>query len=160
MPHDLIINGVIHSGVTSIELLNTAGEKVAFYPGEPLPSYTNVLDTVGYTKGIYLSNGNESTDANAYTTGYIPVTDEATIYLKNITMPDEGSHGNRFALYDANKVSKGHINLMSNAGQDVEYDTSGNLVRFHFHSNGTRYIRLSAWLIDDTSIITVNEPIE
>lgn len=130
-------------------------------PDPEPPSYTNLLDEAGWKKGIYMTgNGVEGVDANAYTTGYIPVTDKGTIYLKNVTMPDEVSHGNRFHLFDENKSFKGSISLQSNAGQDVEYDSSGNLIRFYFHSNGTRYIRLSTWGIDETSIITYNEPIE
>lgn len=124
------------------------------------PTYTNLLDTVGYTKGIYLTGeGNEGSDANAYTTGYIPVTDKGTVYLKNVTIPDESSHGNRFMLFDENKAYMGTLLLNSASGQDVEFDENGNLVRFYFHVDGTRYIRLSAWNIDETSVITYNEPI-
>ncbi len=123
-------------------------------------TYTNLLDAAGWTKGIYLSSGEERTDANAYTTGYMPVVDKGTIYLKNVTIPDESSHGNRFCLYNEDKSFKGSISLQSSAGQEVEYDSNGNLIRFKFWADGTRYIRLSTWGIDETSIITYNEPIE
>ncbi len=125
------------------------------------PSYTNVLDDVGYTKGIYLSSGNESTDANAYTTGYIPCMSGSTIYLKNISMPDESSHGNRIGLYNADKsVISGYPITSSVTASNPVFDDNGNLTQFYIdHGEELAYIRVSAWLIDETSIITVNEPI-
>jgi lysophospholipase L1-like esterase len=123
------------------------------------PTYTNLLDEAGWTKGVYLSGGAEKTDENAYTTGYLPVTDKGTIYLKNVTMPDESGHGNRIDFYNEDKSFMGSVSLLTGGGQDVEYDSSGNLIRFYFHIDNSRFIRLSAWNIDETSIITYNEPI-
>ena len=127
-------------------------------------TYTNVLEEVGYTQGIYLSNGNESADANAYTTGYIPVSADVDIYLKNITLPNESSHGNRIASYDSSKtyISGTTYNITPDKTDLTPvFDSSGNLIRFNTPGHaGIAYIRLSAWKIDETSIITVNEPIE
>ena len=125
------------------------------------PTYTNLLDEAGYTKGIYMTgNGSEGNDANAYTTGYLPVVDKGYIYLKNVTIPDESSHGNRLHLFNENKEFFGALKLQSGNSTNPVYDASGNLVQFYFHIDGTRFIRLSAWNIDETSIITYNEPIE
>lgn len=132
------------------------------------PAYTNVLDTAGYESGYYMSNGNAVVDANAFVTGYIPCRSGDTIYLANITMPDEQSHGNRIACYDANKdyIDETTYSLgTSNAsGLSLIFDeNTGNLISFKVpghSSNGVYHIRLSAWHIDETSIITVNEPIE
>lgn len=127
------------------------------------PTYTNVLDTVGYTNGVYLTGeGVEGVDENSVTTGYIRVTEKCTIYLKNITMPNESSHGNRIACYDTNKVSLvGAMPLTSDKTEmKPVFDIDGNLTSFYLHITGMEYLRLSAWNIDETSIITVNEPIE
>lgn len=125
------------------------------------PTYKNLLDEAGYTQGIYLGgDGTEKSDANAFTTGYIPVTDKGIIYLKNVTMPDESGHGNRICFYAEDKSCQGSVSLLSTGHQDVTYDASGNLVQFYFYIANSRYIRLSAWNIDETSVITYNEPIE
>ena len=124
------------------------------------PTYTNLLDEAGYKSGVYLSNGNEGTDANAFTTGFMKVGTKGTIYLKNITIPNESSHGNRVAFYDTNKTYKTQMSLTSDHTEmSPVYDSAGNLVRFSYEFTGVEYIRISAWKIDDTSIITVNEPI-
>lgn len=125
------------------------------------PSYTNVLDTVGWKKGYYLSNGGESVDANASTTGFIPVPSVATIYLENVIMPDESSHGNRVAWYREDKSFIAQM-FMTSSYTDSKpvFGEDGNLRQFNISTDGTAYIRLSAWNIDETSIITVNEPIE
>lgn len=130
-------------------------------PEEPdAPSYTNLLDEAGWTKGIYLGGeGQEKSDANAFTTGYLPVSNKGTVYLKNVRMPDESGHGNRICFYNSDKSIKGSFSLLSSGGQDVEYK-DGNLVRFSYVLDGTAFIRLSAWNIDETSIITFNQPIE
>lgn len=130
-------------------------------PEEEEPTYTNVLDEVGYTQGIYLSNGKENTDANAYTTGYIPCKQNDYIYLKNITMPNESSHGNRVAFYASDKSVISCYPLISSITDSVsEFDDNGNLIKFKVGYDNLAYIRISAWLIDATSIITVNEPID
>ena len=127
-----------------------------------IPSYTNVLEEVGYTKGIYLRGGNESTDANSYTTGFIPCASGSTIYLKNITMPDEQSNGNIIGVYKADKTPiTGFSITSSQTAMNPVFDSDGNLTRFYIdYGADLAYIRLSAWGIDETSVITVNEPIE
>lgn len=124
------------------------------------PTYTNVLESAGYTKGIYLSNGNESTDANAYTTGYITCPSGSTVYLKNVRMPNESSHGNRIGLYKADKsVIGGWPITSSQTSMNPVFDSDGSLIQFDVAATDLAYIRISAWKIDETSIITVNEPI-
>jgi hypothetical protein len=123
-------------------------------------TYTNVLETAGYTKGIYLSSGNESADADAYTTGYIPCNRGDTVYLKNITMPNESGHGNRIGVYSADKsVITGFPMTSDRTDMNPVFDSNGNLVQFVPLFSDMAYIRISAWNIDETSIITVNEPI-
>ncbi|MBQ6626373.1 MAG: hypothetical protein IIX27_03690 [Ruminococcus sp.] len=121
-----------------------------------------MLEEVGYTKGIYLRGGNESTDANSYTTGFIPCASGSTIYLKNVTMPDEQSYGNIIGVYKADKTPiTGFSITSSQTAMNPVFDSDGNLTRFYIdYGADLAYIRLSAWGIDETSVITVNEPIE
>lgn len=154
----VFIDGSINiDGVTG----NIVITAIALSSDEP-GSYTNVLDTVGYKKGVYLSNGNESPDENAYTTGYISCTPGDIIRLKNVTMPDESSHGNRISCYDSSKafINGTTYNIISDKTGLSPVFENGNLVQFTVPSHsGTAYIRLSAWLIDSTSIITINQEI-
>lgn len=132
--------------------------------GEPEPTYTNILDEVGYKKGVYMSNGNESTDANAYTTGYIPVAEAVDVYLKNVTLPNESSHGNRIASYNSSKtyIEGTTYNIMPDKTDLTPvFDDNGNLVKFTTpRHSGIAFIRLSAWYIGEDSIISVGNPIE
>lgn len=124
------------------------------------PTYTNLLDEAGYKSGVYLSNGNESADANAYTTGFMEVGNTGYIYLKNVTLPNESSHGNRVALYNANKEFIAQVSVTTSlAGWEAQFDSNGNLIKFYFEKANTKYMRISSWGMDETSIITVNEPI-
>ena len=141
---------------------NTVGKNTIITVNQPIPEIevsSNVLDTVGWTEGIYLTDGQERTDENACTTGYIPVTSGSTIYLANVAMPDEAGHGNRFMLYDEKMTFIGAYDLTSSGGQDVVYDELGNLVQVTFYHDDVKYVRISAWDINDKSIIQVDEPI-
>lgn len=162
IPSDLL--GGDTNGFIRISAINIDATSI-IKKNEPIidePAYTNLLDAAGWTKGIYLSSGVEKPDENAVTTGYLPVVDKGTIYLKNVTMPDEAGHGNRADFYREDKSFIGSLNLVTGGGQEefTVYDANGNLVELYFHVNDTRYIRLSTWNIDETSIITYNEPIE
>lgn len=131
---------------------------------EPEPTYVNALDEAGYTKGIYLSSGvekDETSGSDVYTTGFIPCPAGSWVYLKNITMPNEASHGNRLGVYKADKsVITGFPVTTSETGLKAEFDTSGNLVKFYCEFTDLAYIRISAWYIGEDSIISVGNPIE
>ena len=132
-------------------------------PEQPeTPTYTNLLDEAGWTNGVYLLDGVEKPDDNASSTGYLPVVDKGTIYLKNVTIPKELGHGHRINFFREDKSFIGALTFTTGDTneQDAKYDANGNLVQFYFHVNDTRFIRLSAWHIDETSIITYNEPID
>jgi hypothetical protein len=145
------------SAVTGNVVITAVAEQAA-------PTYTNVLDEVGYKKGVYLSNGNEGTDADAYTTGFILCPFGSTVRFKNVSIPDESSHGNRMSVYDENKewVDGTCFSIRSSMtdGMNPVFDSNGNLVQVTMPFTNQAYVRFSAWNIDETSIITVNEPIE
>ena len=133
-------------------------------PGDDTGKIDNVLDDVGYIEGyrISASSGAETVNSGTDLTGYIKTGSAATVYLKNVTMPDETTGYVCFVgFYDSEKqYIQGYYMNSSQAASNPTYDSNGNLTRFYFNHDGTEYIRITAQNIDDTSIITVNQPIE
>ncbi len=128
------------------------------------PTYTNVLDEVGYTEDRRLSgsSGDLSTETStADTTGYIPVSEGDYIYLKNVTMPDTSASYYAFVgYYDSSKAYIKGYYMNSSAGETYEtaYDDNGNLKQFRI-AETCAFIRICAEDINENSIITVNEEI-
>ncbi len=130
------------------------------------PAYTNMLDTVGYKDGYRLSgsSGNEAENIGTDITNHIPCNSNVTVYMKNVVAPytSDNSHFHFIACYDKNKAYIGgySITLCSN----VEHDGDGNITSFQTPAGtqykDTAYIRIGVQDINETSIITVNEPIE
>lgn len=130
------------------------------------PAYTNMLDTVGYKDGYRLSgsSGSEVENIGTDITNHIPCNSNVTVYMKNVVAPytSDNNYFHFIACYDKNKAYIGgySITLCSN----VEHDGDGNITSFQTPAgsqyNDTAYIRISAQDINETSIITVNEPIE
>ena len=125
-------------------------------------TYTNVLETVGYfaDKRLSGSSGEEKDNPGSYITGFIPFKTGDIVYLKNVTMPvDADNPDNMLCLYYADKTYKTGYPLLSShdfvyVGQD------GNVIGFTNVTSDVAYIRIGAKYIDETSIITVNEPID
>lgn len=127
------------------------------------PSYTNALDEAGITEGYRLSTstGGIKENSNTDVTGFIPCVANDRIYLKNITAPisDSANYSGTVCYYDASKtfVTGFYVNTIDTTLQDE----NGNISRFIVQDmENTAYLRFCAQNIDDTSIITVNEPIE
>lgn len=131
-----------------------------------VPAYTNVLETVGYTEGYRLSGGNGEPKANEGTdiSGFIPFNSGDYLYLKNVAwVYDTTDYTGFVGFYDSNKSHIGGYNLDTSIDQEdheCELDDNGYIIKIRFIKNGLAYIRISAANIDDTSIITVNEPIK
>ena len=129
------------------------------------PTYTNVLDTVGYTAGYRLnSSGKGVAIADRYLTGFIPCKSGDIIYLKNITAPETTSSGSsQCACYTSNSedafISGTSFGMSSYQDAVVE---NGNVVQFTVSSFSTpvTHIRISAQYIEENSIITVGQVIE
>lgn len=143
--------------------------------GDVKPNFKNLLDEAGYVTDTYLSSGNEGTRAGVETTGFIPFdgTGDYVVYLSGITAAS--TSGNvRTALYRENKtfiVQLTTSNFATNqyAPVIVETGADGNIVKLDYtevvrawtSANGAvpAFIRICADDINDTSVITVNQPI-
>ena len=140
----------------------TTGESEVV-PDDPT-AYTNILKdpSIGYQLNREVSTTNyEERDSSAGydLTGYIPVKYGDIIYLKNVTMPDGVTdRRNTIYYYDTNKVWVGSLCCTTTASYNWNpIFENGNLVQFTNKQTG--YIRINAEDINDTSIITINEPI-
>ncbi len=131
-------------------------------------NYTNILNTVGYTVDKRLSGGNGELKDNtgSFTTGFIPVSAGDTIYLKNIEMNDhnDGIYENQVAGFKSDGSFVFVINMITSlAGYNVVSDGT-NVTQFTVTTtllggDSSGSIRICVGNIDETSIITVNEPI-
>lgn len=125
----------------------------------------------GYKTGYRLnSSGAEDTDTpSAAVTGFIPVGDGDTVYLKNVKYKaGETGLGGSFGIYNSNFgniITVLQANNFSDYGylvsnytvDDEGYLTSVTL--YDKYSNGISYVRVSAIGLNNASIITVNEEI-
>ena len=133
-------------------------------------TYTNILDTVGYTADMECSttDGSEKASSNGYDlTGFIPLAANDVVRLKNIVMPDGVTDSrNHIYLYDANKGYIGHVectttDTTTGASNLKPVFENGNLVQFtNPAAPSWAYVRINAEQIDETSIITINEEID
>lgn len=145
-------------------------------PEEPIepsePTSSNVLETVGYSeeKRISTSSGNISDNPTTDVTGLIPIKGGDTIYLKNVTIPDtldsSNIYCNMFSAYQANGAYITFYYLYSDNGEGEKFNmqsANGNITQFTVPTwivEGDGFIRICASDINETSIITKNEPIE
>ncbi len=125
------------------------------------PTYTNVLDEVGYTKDVRLSASDGLTyeRTNRYVTGYIPVNGSVTIYMENVVAPvSEADRPPLICHYDENQ---GFISGTGYGITDTTYtEDDGNITSFVSGGHtGVAYVRIQVNHIDENSIITVNEEI-
>ena len=122
-----------------------------------IPNVTGdiAVSCIGYKSGIriYYGDGTEKTVAACEGTGFIPVKTGDVVYIKNVTVETNGNSG--LAYYDAGKAYISGYYLGSNSvlGGAV----NGEAASFNVTAANAAYIRLSALVIDSTSIITVNE---
>lgn len=126
------------------------------------PSYTNLLDEVGYKEGYKMSTstGDESQKSGADASGYIPVSSGKILRIANVTLSTEANINN-IIFYDDSQTKLGYwlgvagafsANVLVNNG--VYYFTPSLA-----YAN-TGYIRFSCGNIDSNSIVTLGEEIE
>lgn len=130
------------------------------------PTYTNVLDTVGYMEGYRLSGqtGNETTNEGTDITGFITCGSGVMVYMKNVVAPytSENDHHHFIGCYDENKVYIGGYSIT--LCQELNHDTeTGNITSFKTpvgsntdNYNATAYIRIGAQDINENSIIAIS----
>ena len=168
----------------SINIANVTGNIVITAVAEVAgPAYTNQIPISigtdkkafvgtngekGYKTGfrLSLSGGGESAQDGTEVTGFIPVTKNSVIRIKNIAYSGDTTRG--VVGYDANftKLSTGNGQPINTMFVDNGFD-DGNGVRrsnalnyyTHFNSDSLAYIRLCSTEITDNSIITVNQEI-
>lgn len=144
-----------------------------------LPSFTNLIETVGYTPDTYLSSssGNPSTKVGYGTIGFIEIPTvtshtEGQVVVRLANVEGLVSDGNfRFGTYDENKtligVGKMSIGTEGYTAYKVNYwlGDDGYVNRIDFstylmtNAANAKYIRISAAGLDGESIITLNEEI-
>ena len=128
---------------------------------------TTIFNGVGYKKDVRMSGstGEYKDNTGTYCTGYmlVPQTSVITVRFKNITMDSSVNYGMNFWLY--NEV---HTAIIDSYNKELidqycnpVYDSNGNLVEFTISNGdkGYKYLVVDAVNIDETSIITINEPI-
>lgn len=140
------------------------------------PSYTNQLaistdadgniyNGTGYKADTRWSgSGNtESSLTGKYLSGYIPYTPGQTVYLKNVTMPadDSNSAVHYFSARGTRISGLGGANVLNYFAGVT--DGNNHIVQFTIPNYGdyvsTTYIRIECTGFDETSIVTVDEPI-
>ena len=147
-------------------------------------SYTNIIDMVGYEEGyLSSSSGNVSSKTGYRTLKLIEIPTvtsyaegQVVLYLKNVKFSATDNYC-RVGYYDSAGAklyvaslsgggavlgSEGYnqykINYWVEDGYVVKIDLSGAI--YTSYANTAKYIRLSSAGIDESSIITLNEPIE
>lgn len=137
-------------------------------------SYTNIIDTYGYTDGKYISSGNLSTNSADTTIGKIPLTAlprGSVLYIKGYTGAAGASHTriniSSSASYNGNHISEKNgwlaspINPLTVETLGTGYykvTVGGNWSGYY--ANATHLGLCFAGTKGADLIITVNEPIE
>lgn len=150
---------------------------------DPTPKYTNQIPVAinadktpfvgangekGYKTGfrLSLSSGGESAQDGTEVTGFIPVTKNSVIRIKNIAYSGDTTRG--MVGYDANftKLTTGNgaaLNaVFGTAGTDEGNGvTASKALSYysHFNSDSLAYIRLCSTDINENSILTVDQAI-
>lgn len=136
------------------------------------PTYTNILDTVGWVEGVRLSGGdggereNKNSDGTAKTdtSGFIPMTSGQYLYLKNVAWHlNDSGYGGFVSIFKADKTLKTGFQLTdthrNESVYDMEVDENGYITRIKLDFSDMAFVRIVALNIDENSIITINEPI-
>ena len=134
-------------------------------------TYTNLLDTIGYKENARYSTSNACDIAASYwdMTGYIPAKIGDTLYLKNIVWYPSKENDARCGIYRFMEDKSFRWNSYSIlTDEDLliwnpVFDEAGNIIQITIpaeYGTSTVYLRIICQDINNTSIITVNEPIQ
>ena len=121
----------------------------------------NLLDTAGYKEGyrIKTSTGEEAAVSGVCCTGFMPITLDDTIYIKGI-ITHSTSNYNAVVFYDSagNSISSTIL-----GGELIPCNNgvySFRPKRLTASTDAIAQFRFSCATIDETTVVTVNEPIE
>lgn len=176
-----VTNGVINiANITGNIVITAMAEKVVVEIINQIPNSINADGTPfigtngekGYKTGYRLSSssGGESVQSGVEVTGFIPAKKGDTLYMKGITSNTEST--NILGFYNANFEATKTAGA-SNTGMPMKTVFGGavngelrsvvlnasNVGNNNFNED-VAYIRISADVIDENSIITINQPIE
>lgn len=117
----------------------------------------NIYNGKGYKENTRWSGSNNADSGydGVDVTGYIPITYGDTIRLKNIALT-AGTPKNEVWYFEVKGTS--YFHRVVGKFLNEELDENGNLIGFTAEATG--FMRVVASNIDDTSIITKNQPIE
>lgn len=138
-----------------------SGASTPIEPSPEEPTYTNVLDAVGYTSGYRInSRGTTTAMDGRYTTGFIKCDASDKVYFKNVDADLDESYGTMVAHYASDNESS----FISGKAYPINPPdgtwTDGVLISYRHYIETCEYVRFTLLRIDGGSIITVNEPIE
>ena len=156
------------ANVTGNIVITAVAEEVKTEPTNQIPLYVGANGEKGYKTNVRVSgsSGNESTTSASglETTGFIPFKYGQNIYIKDITFEAHGYQN--VVYYNADKAivvgiqcdlvfggaKSGEIAVAKDIKQEGWYADTAKLASIS-------YIRMTAKVIDDNSIITIDEPL-
>ena len=169
-----ITSTAYNSSTQTITISSVTGAIVVTATATSSASYTNIIDTYGYTDGKYISGGNLSTNSADTTIGKIPLTalpSGSVLYIKGYTGATSASHTrinvSSSASYGSGSISEKNgwlaspINPLTVETLGTGYDkvtVGGNWSGYY--ANGTHLGLCFAGTSGADLIITVDEPIE
>lgn len=169
------ITATAYNGSTqTITIASVTGAIVVTATATSSASYTNIIDTYGYTDGKYISSGNLSSNAADTTIGKIPlsvVPEGSTFYIKGYTGAEGASHTrinvSSSATYGSGNISEKNgwlaapINPLAVTKLGTGYYKVEVTAKWTaYYSAGTHLGLCFAGTSGADLIITVNEPIE
>jgi hypothetical protein len=166
--NNIIVQGNLADGTYSVKYemedgstidigdLSLGEEPVEIVNQIPLSIDTDgsIYNDVGYMTNMRInSSGNAVSYDGVSVTGFIPVKNGDTVYLKGVMV--EGSGMSKCHIYDANKASS------SSVGSSSGYTDNGDgTYQFTLNNANAAFIRCSSkHIMDGSEIITINQPI-
>ena len=162
------------SSTQTINIASVTGAIVVTATATSSASYTNIIDTYGYTDGKYISSGNLSSNAADTTIGKIPlsvVPEGSTLYIKGYTGAEGASHTrinvSSSATYGSGNISEKNgwlaapINPLTVTKLGTGYYKVEVTAKWTAYYSACTHLGLCfAGTSGADLIITVNEPIE
>jgi hypothetical protein len=144
----------------TVTFTNGVSEDPGEDPGDE-PTYTNLIDEVGTVDNIRLRSSGGTAEADAFASGYIPVSANDSIYVKfpNGDITKLPSNGQLVCVYeDTNGTIIGYYRPESDARI---YDVTNTGYRYG-HPGSAAYIRVAGAPAGAHTgwVVTKNEPIE